>query len=70
MKKKSTGKKNPKQNKKRQHKKIPLKLRLRNKVTGMINTLNSIYNLNVAYLLKKKNSKVFNEKVNSFDINS
>lgn len=50
MKKKSTGKKNPKQNKKRQHKKIPLKLRLRNKVTGMINTLNSIYNLTVAYL--------------------
>lgn len=48
MKKKSTGKKKPKQNKKRQHKKIPLKLRLRNKVTGMI--LNSIYNLNVAYL--------------------
>lgn len=43
-------KKQPKTKQKRQHKKNPLKLRLRNKVTGMINTLKSIYNLNVAYL--------------------
>lgn len=50
MKKKSTGKKKPNTKQKRQHKKNPLKLRLRNKVTGMINTLKSIHNLNVAYL--------------------
>lgn len=43
-------KKTPKQNKNANTKKNPLKLRLRNKVTGMINTFKSIYNLNVAYL--------------------
>lgn len=47
--------KNP-QEKKTQNKtktptqKNPLKLRLQNEVTGMINTLKSIHNLNVAYL--------------------